>query len=111
MLRTLPQLADVNTDQQDKGLESNLVIDRNTAARFGISPQLIDDTLYDAFGQRQVSTMYTQLEAVSRRDGSGPRFWQNPGRAPVHLRPRLAMGARCRSAPSRTMSPTRLRSR
>ena len=60
-LQTLPELRDVGSDQQDQGLASMLVIDRSTAARLGITPQLIVDTLYDAFGQRQVSTMFTQL--------------------------------------------------
>ena len=60
-LRSLRQLADVSSDQQDRGLEASLVVDRATAARFGISAQTIDNTLYDAFGQRQVSTMYTPL--------------------------------------------------
>jgi multidrug efflux pump len=60
-LRARPELADVSTDQQDQGLESSLAIDRSTASRFGITPQLIDDTLYDAFGQRQISTIFTQL--------------------------------------------------
>jgi multidrug efflux pump len=78
VLRGMPQLADVNIDQQNKGLESNLVIDRNTAARFGISPQLIDDTLYDAFGQRQVSTLYTQLAQYHVVMEADPVFWQNP---------------------------------
>ena len=70
-LKSLRQLADVSSDQQDRGLAASLVVDRATAARLGISTQTIDDTLYDAFGQRQVSTMYTQLEPISRRDGSG----------------------------------------
>ena len=60
-LQTLPELRDVGSDQQDQGLASLLVIDRSTASRLGITPQLIVDTLYDAFGQRQVSTMFTQL--------------------------------------------------
>ncbi|HEU4686403.1 MAG TPA: MdtB/MuxB family multidrug efflux RND transporter permease subunit [Nitrospira sp.] len=60
-LQALPELRDVGSDQQDKGLSSMLVIDRSTASRLGITPQLIVDTLYDAFGQRQVSTMFTQL--------------------------------------------------
>ena len=60
-LQALPELRDVGSDQQDQGLASLLVIDRNTASRLGITPQLIVDTLYDAFGQRQVSTMFTQL--------------------------------------------------
>jgi multidrug efflux pump len=60
-MQALPQLTDVATDQQNQGLLETLEIDRDTASRFGILPQTIDDTLYDAFGQRQVSTMFTQL--------------------------------------------------
>src|SRR5439155_1499945 len=60
-LRTLPQMRDVASDQQTNGLKADLVIDRDTASRLGILPQAIDDTLYDAFGQRQVSTIFTQL--------------------------------------------------
>ncbi len=60
-LRTLPELRDVSSDQQDQGLQASLMIDRSTASRLGITPQMIDDTLYDAFGQRIVSTIFTQL--------------------------------------------------
>ena len=60
-MRRLPVLTDVNSDQQNSGLQASLAIDRDTAARLGVTPELIDDTLYDAFGQRQVSTIYTQL--------------------------------------------------
>src|SRR6185295_14360090 len=60
-LRALPELRDVASDQQNAGLGSTVVIDRDTASRLGISPQVIDDILYDAFGQRQVSTIFTQL--------------------------------------------------
>jgi multidrug efflux pump len=60
-LERLPQLRDVASDQQNGGLETTVKIDRATSSRFGITPQLIDDTLYDAFGQRQISTMFTQL--------------------------------------------------
>ncbi len=60
-LQSLPQLRDVASDQQNGGLETTVRIDRATSSRFGITPQLIDDTLYDAFGQRQISTMFTQL--------------------------------------------------
>jgi multidrug efflux pump len=60
-LRTLPQLTDVATDQQTLGAQARLVIDRVTASRLGITPQAIDNVLYDAFGQRQVSTLFTQL--------------------------------------------------
>ena len=56
-----PQLRDVGTDQEDRGLATSMVIDRATASRLGVSPTVIDNTLYDAFGQRQVSTMFTQL--------------------------------------------------
>ncbi len=60
-LRSAPQLRDVASDRQAGGLKATLVIDRDTASRLGITPQMIDDTLYDAFGQRQVSTIFTQL--------------------------------------------------
>jgi len=60
-LQALPQLTDVASDQQAAGPQLSLDIDRDTASRLGISPQLIDDTLYDAFGQRQISTIFTQL--------------------------------------------------
>ncbi len=60
-MRAMPELRDVSSDQQDQGLATNLVIDRDTAARLGITTSMIDQTLYDAFGQRQVSTMYTGL--------------------------------------------------
>jgi multidrug efflux pump len=78
LMRSLPQLIDVNSDQQDKGLESKLVIDRDTASRLGISTQLIDDTLYDAFGQRQVSITYTPLNQYHVVMEVAPRFWQRP---------------------------------
>ena len=77
-LRSLPQLADVNSDQQTKGLEANLVIDRPTASRLGITPQMIDNTLYDAFGQRQVSISYTLLNQYHVVMEVDPRFWQHP---------------------------------
>jgi multidrug efflux pump len=60
-IRTLPGLRDVTSDQQDRGLQAALAFDRNTASRLGIQSQQIDETLYDAFGQRQVSTTFTQL--------------------------------------------------
>ena len=60
-MRTLPELRDVSTDQQDQGLEENLVINRDTASRLGLTAATIDQVLYDAFGQREVSTMYTAL--------------------------------------------------
>src|SRR6267143_276016 len=60
-LQLLPELRDVTSDLLSSGLEEKLTIDRDTAARLGILPQTIDDTLYDAFGQRQISTIFTQL--------------------------------------------------
>ena len=77
-LRTIPIIADVNSDQQDRGLQAFVQYDRGTAARFGISPQLIDATLYDAFGQRQVSTMYTSLNQYHIIMEAAPEYWQNP---------------------------------
>src|SRR5947209_6006580 len=77
-MRAIPGVVDVNSDQQDKGLQASLVIDRQTAARLGISTKAIDDTLYDAFGQRQVSTMYRQLNQYHVVMEVEPRFWQNP---------------------------------
>jgi len=77
-LRRLPELTDLNSDQQDKGLEARLVIDRDTASRLGISPAMLDETLYSAFGQRQVSTMYRQLNQYRVVLEVEPRFWQDP---------------------------------
>jgi multidrug efflux pump subunit AcrB len=77
-LRALPQLTDVNTDQQERGLEALLAIDRDTASRLGVTTQMIDETLYDAFGQRQVSTMYTQLNQYHVVMEAAPKFWQDP---------------------------------
>jgi len=77
-LRALPELVDVSSDQQNGGLEASVAIDRDTAARLGITTRLIDDALYDAFGQRQVSTMYTQLNQYHVVMEVAPRFWQRP---------------------------------
>ena len=71
-------LADVNSDQQNKGLESNLVIDRDAAARLGINVSQIDNTLYDAFGQRQVSTIYVARNQYHVIMEVAPRYWQDP---------------------------------
>jgi multidrug efflux pump len=77
-LRTIPIIADVNSDQQNRGLQAMANYDRSTAARFGISPQLIDNTLYDAFGQRQVSTMYLPLNQYHVVMEVAPKYWQDP---------------------------------
>ncbi len=77
-LRQLKELTDVNTDQQNRGLQANLTIDRTTAARLGITPQAMDDYLYDAFGQRQVSTIYTALNQYHVVMEVASKYWQNP---------------------------------
>jgi multidrug efflux pump len=77
-LKTLPQLRDVATDQLTGGLQVNLAIDRDSAARLGILPADIDNTLYDAFGQRQVSTIFTQLNQYHVVMEVDPQFQQNP---------------------------------
>src|ERR1700678_3443602 len=77
-LKDLPELEDVATDQQMGGLAVSLVIDRATASRLGIAPSTIDNTLYDAFGQRQINTMYTQLNQYHVILETQPQFQQDP---------------------------------
>jgi multidrug efflux pump len=77
-LTQLPQLADVNTDSQDKGLQTSLNIDRDVASRLGVSPKTIDATLNDLFGQRQVSTIYTALNQYRVVMEAAPQYWQSP---------------------------------
>jgi multidrug efflux pump len=79
-MKKLPQLADVATDQQTGGLAVSLVIDRVTASRLGIAPSTIDSTLYDAYGQRQISTMYTQLNQYHVILETAPASQQGPGK-------------------------------
>jgi multidrug efflux pump len=76
-MRRMPSLRDLSTDQQDRGLQATLVVDRDTASRLAIPQQVIDNTLYDAFGQRQVSTMYTQLNEYHVVMEVDPRFQQS----------------------------------
>ena len=84
----LPQLVDVNSDQQNKGKEASLLIDRNTASRLGITTQLIDDTLYDAFGQRQVAITYTLLNQYHVVMEVAPPYWQRPDMLKdIYIRP------------------------
>jgi multidrug efflux pump len=77
-LKKLPELRDQNSDQQDRGLQAKLVIDRDTASRLGITPQTLDNALYDAFGQRQVSTMYRPLNQYHVVMEVAPEFQQTP---------------------------------
>ena len=84
-LQHLPQLTDVNLDQQQKGLETDLVIDRATAARLGLTVSQIDNTLYDAFGQRQVSTIYAAQNQYHVDHGGGARVLAGPGNPEADL--------------------------
>jgi len=77
-LKQVPALKDVSSDQQNRGLQLNLVIDRDTASRLGITPTMIDATLYDAFGQRQVSTMYRQINQYHVVLEVAPQFKDDP---------------------------------
>jgi multidrug efflux pump len=77
-LQHVPELTDVNSDQQQNGLESDLVIDRATASRLGLTASQIDNTLYDAFGQRQVSTIYNALNQYHVIMEVAPQYWQSP---------------------------------
>jgi len=105
-LKKLPELRDVATDQQTAGLQVDVNIDRDTAARLGLTPQMIDDTLYDAFGQRQVATTFTQLnqyrivlevkpEAAQTPDALGRIFVKTPsgGQAPLTSFAKLGMSS------------------
>ena len=78
-LKTLPQLSDVATDQQNAGLRASLVLDRDTASRLGFTTSTIDNTLYDSFGQRQISTMFTQVNQYHVILEVEPKFQQTPG--------------------------------
>ncbi len=86
-LRSRPELHDVSSDQQDKGLRLLLTIDRSSASRLGITPQMIDDALYDAFGQRQVSTIFTQLNQYRVVLAANSDFQKGPaGLDSIYLR-------------------------
>jgi len=77
-IKALPQIRDSNTDLSNRGLEARIVIDRDTAARLGVTPQIIDNALYSAFGQRQVSTMYKPLNQYHVVMEAGQLYQQNP---------------------------------
>jgi multidrug efflux pump len=79
IFKKIPQLPDMNSDQQNKGLQASLVIDRQTAGRLGITPQALDAVLYDAFGEREIATTYTTLNQYYVVMVVDPSFWQDPG--------------------------------
>jgi multidrug efflux pump len=78
LMRKMPILTDVNSDQQNRGLEANLVIDRPSASRLGITPMTIDNILYDAFGEREIATMFTSMNQYYVIMEVNPSYWQNP---------------------------------
>jgi multidrug efflux pump len=106
-LQARPELADVNSDQQQGGLESMVTIDRATASRLGIKPAQIDNTLYDAFGQRQVSTIYNPLNQYHVVMEVAPRYWQSPemlNEIYVSTSGGSASGAQTTNAPAGTVT-------
>ena len=104
-LAEIPQLADVNTDQQDKGLQTSLLINRDAAKRLGVTPVMIDAVLNDAFGQRQVSTIYNALNQYRVVMEAAPEFWQSPeALKDVHVV--NAMGAQVPLAAFATYGPS-----
>jgi multidrug efflux pump len=93
-LKQIPELTDVATDQQTQGLAASLVIDRVTASRMGITPNMIDQTLYDGFGQRQVDTLYTQLNQYHVVIETMPEFQKNPNKLQdIYVRSAIAPSA------------------
>jgi multidrug efflux pump len=93
-LRHAPGFQDVNTDQQNNGLQALLFYDRPTAARLGVTPRVLDNTLYDAFGQAEVSTIYTQLNQYYVVMEAAPKYWQSPdGLKLTYLIPNSGGGA------------------
>jgi len=93
-MRHTPGFADVSTDQQNRGLQALLTYDRPTAARLGLTPQVIDNTLYHAFGQSEVSTIYTQLNQYYVVMEVAPKYWQSPeGLKDTYLIPNTGGGA------------------
>jgi multidrug efflux pump len=100
-LKQIPELEDLATDQQTQGLAASLVIDRVTASRMGITPNMIDQTLYDGFGQRQVDTMYTQLNQYHVIIETMPEFQKNPAKLQdIYVRSAIASSATTTGASS-----------
>ncbi len=78
LMKKMPELTDVNSDQQNSGLEAKLIIDRPTASRLGVTPQSLDNILYDAFGEREIARTFTALNQYYVVMEVNPVFWQNP---------------------------------
>jgi multidrug efflux pump len=106
-LQTIPELRDLATDQQTSGLAASLTIDRVTASRMGITPQAIDQLLYDAYGQRQVSTLYTQLNQYHIVLETLPEYQKNPTKLnDIYVRSALAPTALTTSSGTGTITAT-----
>ena len=106
-LQTIPELRDLATDQQLSGLAASLIVDRVTASRIGITPQAIDQTLYDAFGQRQASTMYTQLNQYHVVLETQPDFQANPAKLQdIYVRSALAPTSLTSNTSTQTLTAT-----
>ena len=106
-LKAIPQLRDLATDEQTSGLAASLLIDRVTASRMGITPQAIDQALYDAFGQRQVSTLYTQLNQYHIVLETAPDFQKNPAKLQdIYVRSALAPTALTTANSTQTVTST-----
>jgi multidrug efflux pump len=106
-LKTIPELRDLATDQQTSGLSASLIVDRVTASRMGITPQQIDQTLYDAFGQRQVNTLYTQLNQYHVILETQPDFQNNPSKLQdIYVRSALASSSLTTGSSSNSQTVT-----
>jgi multidrug efflux pump len=114
-LTQIPELEDVNTDTQDKGLQTSLTIDRDAASRLGVNAVAIDTTLNDLFGQRQVSTIYNPLNQYKVVMEAAPQYWQSPDQlknvyvAATNGRPTPRSGSTTRGSSSRRRSPSTCR--
>jgi multidrug efflux pump len=108
-LKKLPELRDVASDQGSGSLEADLIVDRNTASRLGVTPQMIDDTLYDAFGQRQVSTIFTQLNQYHVVLEADPKLQLTPdalNHVYIHATPAGGGGATSTASPATSTAST-----
>ena len=107
-LKKLPQLEDLASDQQPGGLAVSLAIDRVTASRLGIAPSTIDNTLYDAYGQRQINTMYTQLNQYHVILETLPEFQLDPGNlSSLYIQANAAAGTSALPPPHHMRPPDR----
>ena len=108
--RQVPKLVDVASDSQQNGLSAYIDVDRDTAGRFGITPATIDNALYDAFGQRIVSTIFTQSNQYRVILEADPSLQPRSNRSTIYLPSAAAARCRCRRSPRSSSRPRRWRS-